>query len=96
MRKQIICIVTLGIALTISPAVGFARGGGSGGGGGGGGSSHSSTGAGGSGSNTPYFGVGHPGGPGSWHQKPPPGNNNKAGSKPVNCKSGGEGCYHQQ
>jgi hypothetical protein len=94
MRNQVLSIVALGIALAVLPAVSFAKGGGSGGGGG----SHSSTGAS-SGSKTPYFGGGgggHLGGGQNVNQKPKPGNGNKAGSKPVNCKAGGEGCYHQQ
>jgi hypothetical protein len=95
MRNQAFYIVTLSIALAISPAVSFARGGGSSGGSSAGGGSHFSSGGGSSGSNTPYFGAGHGWG-GNANQKPKPGNGNKAGSKPVNCKAGGEGCYHQQ
>lgn len=93
MRIQAFGIAALGIALAICPAAGFAKGGGNGGGGGTGGSHFSS--GGGSGSNTPYLG-GHGGWGGNVNQKPKPGNGNKAGSKPVNCKAGGEGCYHQQ
>jgi hypothetical protein len=96
MRNQVLSVVALSIALAISPTASFAKGGGGGGGGGGsGGSSHSSTGTGaGNGSKTPFVTGGHP--YGGYHPKPSPGNGNKAGSKPVNCKSGGEGCYHQQ
>lgn len=91
MRNQVLAIVALGIAVVIFPTLTFARGGGGSGGSSG---AHSSTGAG-SGSKTPYFGGGWTPGRGG-HPKPSPGNGNKAGSKPVNCKSGGEGCYHQQ
>jgi hypothetical protein len=49
-------------------------------------------------------GGGHPGGNtatgghgwgGNVNQKPPAGNNNKAGSKTINCQAGGAGCQRQ-
>jgi hypothetical protein len=90
MRQRILGSVALGIALAISPAAGFAKGGGSGGN-----AEHSPTAAAGAGtgSKAPYFIGGGPGGAGQIHQRPLPGN--KPSSNKINCKAGGEGCGRQ-
>ena len=90
MRNQVLRIVALGIALAISPAASFARGGG-GGGGVGVSAAHFSTSAAGvsgssssSGSSTPSRGA-----PYGHHPTSLGGGTVKGSSKPINCQAGG-------